>query len=178
MRERHAGGATEWMGEGREIEDIYYADTSSTDTNHRLLSHSSKPCCDPTLGSISAVTHTHIQVKCVCVCVVVSRIINRLVDRHCERWEQLVNIIRHGPAGSSECLRAAFFSFSHWIPFLLLVCSFFFFFELQINESGANTDARIVSQSSTNTFRGRSQAGLGRSLAGSDGTSKLGPVWH
>lgn len=32
------------MGEGREIEDIYYADTSSTDTNHRLLSHSSKPC--------------------------------------------------------------------------------------------------------------------------------------
>lgn len=29
--------------------------------------------------------HTHTGKVCVCVCVVVSRIINRLVDRHCER---------------------------------------------------------------------------------------------
>lgn len=74
VNERRTGKRADESSE--EPQHIYYADASSTDTNHTVLSRRSKPCEDPTLGSISAVTHSptdlarHTGMNEVCVCVV------------------------------------------------------------------------------------------------------------
>lgn len=78
VNERRTGKRADESSE--EPQHIYYADASTTDTNHIVLSRRSKPCEDPTLGSISAVTHSpsrahtdlarHTGMNEVCVCVV------------------------------------------------------------------------------------------------------------